>query len=145
MSLAPKLDPKLRQDTYLMGMLAENYLLLNKNSLYPWFILVPATEEIEFYKLPKDSQLTILDQINGLSEFIEKNFNSSKLNIATIGNVVSQLHIHIIGRHPQDACWPGVVWGNDKTSAYDSDQIKQIQQKLVDSLGEIFEKTEAGI
>ncbi len=141
MTQTPKLDPKLRQDCYLMGMMKDSCLLLNRNALYPWFILVPETQEIEFYKLTKDRQLQILDQINQISTFLEQNFNNTKLNVAMIGNVVSQLHIHIISRHPQDACWPGVVWGNDKTSTYDDVQVQKLQQKLVEQLGQSFEKS----
>jgi len=133
-----KLDPNLKRDTYVMGKLSDNYLLLNKNSLYPWFIIVPPTEEIEFYNLSREAQLQLLDQINEISVFIKQNFNSTKLNVACIGNVVSQLHIHIIGRHRDDACWPGVVWGNEQFNAYQTHQVQELQQKLVEQPGNNF-------
>ena len=141
MPMTQELDSRLKQDTYLMGMLGDNALLLNKNALYPWFILVPATDEIELYKLKKILQLTIIEQVNQISVFIEQNFNSTKINTAAIGNVVSQLHIHIIGRHPKDACWPGVVWGNDKFTAYEDEQVRQIQHNLFEQFGKVFTKT----
>jgi len=134
-----KLDPVLSQDTYWMGTLSGIYLLLSKNSLYPWFILVPPTTAIEFYSLDRDVQLLVLEQINKLSVFIKQNFNSKKLNIAAIGNVVSQLHIHIIGRNPDDACWPGVVWGNEKFSSYQSQLVEDIQLKLVEYFGGTYQ------
>jgi len=137
-----ELDPVLRQDTHLMGVLSGTSLLLNKNSLYPWFILVPPTMEIEFYSLDKNAQLLLLEQINKISVFIKQNFNSTKLNVATIGNVVSQLHIHIIGRNYDDACWPGVVWGNEQFSSYQEQQVQNIQRKLVEYLGGPYQNNE---
>ncbi len=141
----PKLDEKLKQDTYLMGMLNESYLLLNKNALYPWFILVPDTDEIEFYKLTKSLQIQLLEQINKMSNFIEIYFNSNKLNVATIGNVVSQLHIHIIGRHPEDACWPAVVWGNEQFSPYDDAKVSEVRQNLTEYLGGELKNYNVGV
>ena len=133
-----ELDPVLSQDTHKLGMLSDNHFLLSANALYPWFIIVPPTTEIEFYKLEKEMQLELLEQINWLSVFIKQSFNSTKLNVATIGNVVSQLHIHVIGRNPQDACWPGVVWGNAAFTPYETEQVQDIQQKLVSFPGNIF-------
>ena len=134
-----ELDLTLSKDTHKLGMLSKNHLLLSKNALYPWFILVPPTEEIEFYNLGEDLQHILLEQINWVSKFIKQNFNSAKLNVATIGNVVSQLHVHIIGRNPQDASWPGVVWGNESFSQYKTGQVQVIQQKLVTFPGQTLQ------
>ena len=64
------------------------------------------------------------------SKFVYENYEIDKLNIASIGNLVSQLHIHIVGRYFDDPCWPGVVWGTSHYKAYESEEIVQIQQKL---------------
>ena len=74
-----KLDPRLKQDTYQMGLLKESYLLLSKNSLYPWFILVPSTNEIEFYKLTKELQEQLLEQINKISKIEDISIFPAKL------------------------------------------------------------------
>ncbi len=140
MAVKFELNPSLQRDTYTMGRLSGNYILLSKNSLYPWFIIVPPTEEIEFYNLPKEVQLQLLEQVNELSIFTKQNFDCTKLNVATIGNVVSQLHIHIIGRNIDDACWPGVVWGNEQFNSYPMHQVQDIQQKLVNHLGDEFHR-----
>lgn len=126
-----QLDQKLEADCHLLGMHGATRLLLNRNALYPWFILVPETDEIELYKLIRSQQQDVFELINRLSHFIKTHFSTDKLNIATIGNVVSQLHIHVIGRHQTDPCWPGVVWGSDKSKPYSQQAIKEIQAKLV--------------
>ena len=88
------------------------------------------TQEIEFYKLRHEHQLFLLEQINQLSNFVEKHFSVDKLNIATIGNIVSQLHIHIVGRHQNDVCWPGVVWGGDQFKDYAEGEAEGIRDQL---------------
>jgi len=100
----------------------------------PWVILVPDTQEVEFYRLSYDQQLEILDKINRLSEILMDNFDVTKLNIATIGNIVSQLHIHIVGRSPDDNCWPATAWGNSERTPYSHDQLIQIANTLKKSV-----------
>ena len=63
--------------------------------------------------------------------YLQKQFNSEKINFASIGNIVSQLHIHIIGRHSKDPCWPDVVWGQSyPVSNYSESKISLIKQDL---------------
>ena len=128
--MAFELNHKLAADCHLLGRTGTILLLLNRNALFPWFILVPETDEIEFYKLSQPQQTELLALINHLSRFIENHFDVDKLNIATIGNVVSQLHIHVIGRHHHDPCWPGVVWGTDKFEEYSLQAVADIKAKL---------------
>ena len=128
------LDTQLKRDCHIMGKWDNSLLLLMDNALLPWFILVPETHEIELYKLSYDQQLDILDKINRLSEILINDFVAKKLNIATIGNVVSQLHIHIIGRSPEDHCWPSPVWGNPERTAYTQKQLIQIANTLQKSI-----------
>lgn len=122
-----KLDSRLEQDTHHLTELGNNTLLLNKNACFYWFILVPHTAETELYKLPNDHQLEVLDFINKLSELIDTEFNIDKLNIATLGNVVAQLHIHIIGRRHNDVCWPNPIWGTSEFSNYTDADVELIK------------------
>lgn len=103
---------------------------MSRNAHFPWFILVPDTDETEFYKLAQQQQQLLLEQINKLSAFIEKHFSVDKLNVATIGNIVSQMHVHVVGRHKQDVCWPGVVWGCDQFKNYDEGEVEAIRDQL---------------
>lgn len=126
----PELDQKLQDGCYLLGSWADTNILLSRNACFPWFILVPNTKETEFYKLDLVKQHQLLELINKLSAFVEKHFPVTKLNIATIGNVVAQMHIHIVGRHQDDVCWPGVVWGADHFKEYASGEVEGIRDDL---------------
>ena len=132
------LDARLKTDTYQLGEFDGSLLLLSKNALFPWFILVPETQEIEFHKLSAEQQSTTQQRINAVARFIEQHFSTDKINIATIGNIVSQLHIHIIGRNKNDACWPGVVWGTTQFENYKTGKVATIKTQLADALQEPF-------
>jgi len=129
-----KLDSRLQKDCYFLGTFNRSgnntELLLSRNAHFPWFILVPDTKETEFYKLNKDQQLLLLELINQLSIFVETHFSVFKMNIATIGNVVSQMHIHVVGRRKDDPCWPGVVWGCDHFKDYAEGVVEEIRALL---------------
>jgi len=109
------LHPQLQADCYEPGTINSSLLLLHKNALVPWFILVPNTHENELFKLePAHQQL-----------------KAEKLNIATIGNIVPQLHIHIIGRHSDDFCWPAPVWGQSEFAHYTPQKLQRIKADLI--------------
>jgi diadenosine tetraphosphate (Ap4A) HIT family hydrolase len=124
------LDKRLQNDCHVMGELQQSLLLLMDNAHYPWFILVPKTHETEFYRLERETQSVLLDGINGLSDFIQSHFAVDKLNVATIGNVVSQMHIHVVGRYHTDPCWPGVVWGGAAKQSYAPEAVAEMKEKL---------------
>lgn len=133
------LDRRLNSDTLRLGSSSLSELLLMNNSFVPWFILVPRVEVVEFYELSDEQQQQLLKEINLLSAFVKKEFGVDKLNVATIGNVVAQMHVHIVGRSEGDFCWPGVVWGEKKIKHYDDEQLHKIRQLLYQSLGQYFE------
>lgn len=125
-----QLHPRLAQDCFELGRLGMCRILLLNNAAVPWFILVPETDVVEIPHLPWDQQVEVLQSINTLSGFVEQLPYVEKLNIATIGNIVSQLHIHIIGRHPQDFCWPNPVWGQASDETYSDAAVLSLQQSL---------------
>ncbi len=125
------LDPRLRKDTFQLGRLDGSCLLLMRNALFPWFVLVPDTSEVEFHKLSWKMQKKVLKQVNHVSHFIEENYKIDKINIGAIGNVVSQMHIHIVGRSKGDICWPDVVWGVKDFKQYEPDQLESIKMKII--------------
>ena len=125
-----ELDARLANDCLLLGKLDCSLLLLMNNSLLPWFILVPVTQATEIYQMQKEQQLQLLEEINLLSDFINSEFSIEKLNVAAIGNIVKQLHVHVVGRHSSDYCWPGVVWGADQSEPYSDAEIKRIKKSL---------------
>lgn len=125
-----KLHPQLQADTYTLGQIDSSTLLLHKNALIPWFILVPDTNENEIFKLDTPHQTQVNNAINQLANFIESHFKTDKLNIATIGNIVPQLHIHIIGRFTHDFCWPSPVWGQTESAEYNEEDLQNIKRAL---------------
>lgn len=135
--MAFKLHPQLQADCHTLGLHGTCTLLLHKNALLPWFILVPHSQHNELFKLDATQQASVQSSINQLAHFIEQHFKSDKLNIATIGNIVPQLHIHVIGRFFNDFCWPQPVWGQQDSSPYSAEQITSIKQALTIKLPNI--------
>lgn len=133
-----ELDARLARDCLVLGKLNLSLLLLMDNKLVPWFILVPQTSEIEITDLSQSDQADLLEEINLLAVFIKENFDILKLNIAAIGNIVSQLHVHIIGRDPADYCWPDVVWGTSEREPYTAERVNEITVALNEQLGDKF-------
>lgn len=129
-----KLDPRLAEDCYLLAELQLSQLLLMNNALLPWYILVPRVSCTELHQLSAEQQAMLFQEIKLLSGFIENRYPTDKLNIAAIGNIVQQLHIHIIGRRQSDPWWPGVVWGTTQREAYDQLQLNEVTQALSDAL-----------
>lgn len=128
----------LEKDCFVLGKIRNNLLLLMNNSLVPWFIIVPQTTKLEIYQLSDDEQVELYSSINLLSNYVMKNYEIDKLNVASIGNVVNQMHIHVIGRRKDDFCWPNVVWGRSERVEYKKDEIVEIVKELKDSLDEHF-------
>jgi len=117
-----------------MGRMDFSQLLLLDNALVPWFILVPETDETEFYELDERQQLRLLAELNQLSTWVDQHFSVDKLNVAMIGNKVPQMHIHVVGRFQGDYCWPGVVWAAPEREAYSSQAVREIREALIEAL-----------
>ena len=128
------LNETLKRDTFELGHINQQLLLLMNNALVPWFIIVPSTNEIEIFKMPENERTALEKNIDLLSEYILNNFQSEKLNIAAIGNIVKQLHIHVIGRHSKDFCWPHVVWGQTENKPYTEVEVRNIIESMKSEL-----------
>ncbi len=106
-----EIDARLRADTHFMGELQSGVLLLHRNATLPWFILVPRTTASELHEVEEPLRSRITADTDAVAAFLCEALEVDKVNVAAIGNIVSQLHVHIIGRRRDDPCWPGVVWG----------------------------------
>ncbi len=125
-----KLDPRLNNDCFIMSESDKFIILLMNNSLVPWFIIVPKTDKSELYELDASMQNSVQAVSNKLSEFIMEEFKPDKLNVAAIGNIVKQMHIHVVGRCKKDVYWPGVVWGAAEKKMYDASEVRNLKSKL---------------
>lgn len=125
------LDPRLQQDTLPIGDFPLCRLLLSNDSNYPWFILVPRREDIsELFQLDDADQQRLWKETTALAETLKDSFDADKLNVATLGNVVSQLHMHVIVRKRDDAAWPAPVWGKHPAKPYNEEQVTAIRARL---------------
>jgi len=125
------LHPQLVEDCHALGQLRFCHLLLHRNAAVPWFILVPQTEVIDLLDLPPVLRSKALDDATRVSRFIKQQLGYPKVNFAAIGNVVPQLHLHVIGRREGDPCWPAPVWGHLKeTAGYTPEQIEKIRRGI---------------
>ena len=109
------IHPQLLTDCHRLGRLPATHLLLHKNAAVPWFILVPETTLRNLLDLPTGERDAVLADCKRVSDYLIGTRGDTKVNVAWIGNVVPQLHVHVIGRDPADACWPKPVWGHLET------------------------------
>ncbi len=125
------LDSRLQQDTLPMGNFELCRLLLMNDAQYPWFILVPRREAVsELFQLDVADQQALWQETTLLAELLKDTFAADKMNVATLGNVVSQLHMHVIVRRRDDAAWPSPVWGRHPPQPYTEEQVAAIKSKL---------------
>ena len=126
-----ELNPQLEADTFLIGDLPLSRMLLMNDCRYPWVILVPRVEGVtEIHQLSEPDQQQLLKESGQLSRFILENFPVSKMNVAVLGNIVPQLHMHHVGRHADDPAWPGPVWGHSPARAYADSEAEQVMAGL---------------
>ena len=128
-----KLDPRLESDCVSIGHFTLCTALLMKDANYPWVILVPMRAEIsEIYELDELDQEQLAWESSHVSKTMKALFQADKMNIAALGNVVPQLHVHHVARLTDDPAWPNPVWGKVPTRGYTTvalnDRVKQLQQ-----------------
>jgi len=134
-----KLNSRLKEDCYLLGESELSLLLLMNDSRYPWFIMVPKRPDIkEIFELSQEDQQHLAKESSCLARAISTAFEGDKINVASLGNVVSQLHIHHIVRFKNDPAWPGPVWGHSKAIPYSERKIKIISKKVEENLEDVF-------
>lgn len=108
-----QLHPQLAADTVLVKEEEDLLLLMMNDRQYPWFIVVPKLDGItEWHDLPEEMQIRLHLYCVELGKAVAASFGSKKINTAALGNMVSQLHVHVIGRRQDDPAWPKPVWGH---------------------------------
>ena len=131
-----QLNPRLKQDCVAIGRFELCQLLMMNDSLYPWFILVPERADVqEIYQLSKTERQLLTEESSYLAEKMAAFYQADKMNIAAIGNIVPQLHIHHIVRFQTDKAWPAPVWGKFTAVPYTEQQIADKMIRIKDLLG----------
>jgi diadenosine tetraphosphate (Ap4A) HIT family hydrolase len=131
------LDKRLQDDCFVLGRMEFSRVLLMNNASVPWFVLVPDTTETEIFDLPSPERAMLWDEVDRMAEYVRHDPSIEKLNVAAIGNVVSQLHVHIVGRREDDYCWPDVVWGRPSEEKYTAAAVAELVKSIADHI-EVF-------
>ncbi|MCR8921156.1 HIT domain-containing protein [Dasania sp. GY-MA-18] len=126
-----ELHPQLAKDCVHLGDFPLCQVLLNRDSHYPWLILVPRREDIsEIYQLDGSDQQQLLKESSALSASLMEHCNADKMNVAALGNMVPQLHVHHIARFKTDIAWPNPVWGFAPALAYSEQNLALAVSRL---------------
>ena len=122
---------KLTADTINLGSFSLCEVLLMNDCRFPWIILVPKIADLQdFHEIPIQHREVLFQEIEQASEMIQKHWQVDKMNVAALGNQVSQLHIHVIGRRRTDEAWPNPVWGHGTPIPYDTTNMSTVIQSL---------------
>jgi len=126
-----QLHPQLEKDCITIGRFALCRLLMMNDSQYPWFILVPQISGLrEIYQLSKADRELFTEESSYLAENLAVLYQADKMNIAAIGNMVPQLHIHHIVRYQTDKSWPAPIWGKFAAVPYTAEEINDNLARL---------------
>lgn len=130
-----QLHPQLDADSVTIGDFPLSQLLLINDANYPWFVLVPRKVDItEIYQLSEQDQAQLTRESALLSQLITEQFSADKINIAALGNMVPQLHIHHVVRFKNDPSWPHPIWGRIAAKQYSNEVRSQLLTRLKSSL-----------
>jgi len=132
-----QLHERLLQDTFYLGHLTLCDVLLMNDARYPWLILVPRREGMtEIYQLNDDDQQQLASESAWVAKQLATLVGADKMNIAALGNVVSQLHIHHVARYKTDTAWPAPIWGLGEAVLYSLEEAQAVGAQLKMTLSE---------
>lgn len=119
MTAAFSLDSRLAADTLAVADLPLSAVRLMNDATYPWLVLIPRREgAVEIVDLSTEDRVQLMEEIAAVSDVLRAMTRCDKLNVAALGNMVPQLHVHVIGRFAGDPAWPGPVWGKAPAQPY---------------------------
>ena len=125
-----RINKKFLESSHHIAELKLSFIRLHDNSKFPWLILIPKRKNItDMTDLNSKDQILLMKEIVLVSRLMKKLFKTSKLNIEKIGNIVPQLHIHIISRKKTDSSWPLSVWVV-KGKKYSAKTLKEVLNKI---------------
>lgn len=126
-----QLHEQLRRDTLPICRMKLCLVQLMNDSQYPWLVLVPAAENLtEICDLSEKQRKLLINEIAQAERVLKHIFEPHKLNAAALGNMVPQLHVHVIARFKEDPAWPGPIWGKAEPKPYDAGELRGIITKL---------------
>lgn len=116
------IDHRLTSNSTFITDLKLSHVRLHHNAAFPWFLLIPKIENVsELIDLTPIDQHLLMKEISLISQAVRHIFQPKKLNVASLGNIVPQLHIHIIARYENDGAWPDPIWSSGISKNYEED------------------------
>ena len=136
-----QLHPTLSEKSALIGRFPLSLVLLGLDANYPWCLLVPQRENMmEIHHLGNEDRLQLMRESCHLAEVMVDLYGPDKMNVAVLGNNVSQLHMHHVARYKTDPAWPGPIWGAGSAKAYTAEDLAEQISRLQSALaGDDFE------
>ncbi|HEX4960707.1 MAG TPA: HIT family protein [Thermoanaerobaculia bacterium] len=129
------LHPTLARDTVEVTRLPLCRVLLMNDRRFPWLILVPERESLrEVHDLAPAARAILIEEIALASEVLMRLFRPDKVNTGALGNIVPQLHVHVVARTVSDPAWPGPVWGSGVAVAYDERDLEEVRQRIAGTI-----------
>ena len=129
-------DPRLAADSVFIADGPLSQVRLMDDARFPWLLLVPRVPGAsEWIDLDGGQQRLLLAEINQLSQLLRAEAGVEKINLGALGNIVRQLHVHVLGRHAGDAAWPGPVWGSGAARRHDAEQLAALTARWRSRLG----------
>ena len=130
------LDPRLAADSVFIADGPLSQVRLMDDTRFPWLVLVPRVADVsEWLELDGAQQRLLLAEVNQAGNLIRGLPGVEKLNIGALGNIVRQLHVHLVGRHAGDAAWPGPVWGSGSAVRHDAEALAALTATWRSRLG----------
>jgi len=130
-----ELHERLKKDTFPIAHLDVSHLLLMNDRSLPWCILVPEREAIrELYELSKEDRGDLMEEIAFISRILRHLYNPDKINVGALGNLVPQLHVHVLGRYQTDRAWPGPIWGTGPPAPYTQEEADAVCARVREAL-----------
>ena len=129
-------DPRLAADSVFIADGPLSQVRLMDDARFPWLLLVPRVPGAsEWIDLDGGQQRLLLAEINQLSQLLRTEAGVEKINIGALGNIVRQLHVHVVGRHAGDPAWPGPVWGSGAALRHDPEELAALTVRWRSRLG----------
>ena len=132
-----EVDRRIQTSAFFLGDWPLCCVYLKNEANFPWIILVPRVANVqEIHQLPDTNHSQLMREVVALSKIMQDVFNPDKLNIGALGNIVSQLHLHVVGRFKTDILWPHGIWQPNITAVpYPTENVSILIQRLVNKIG----------
>jgi diadenosine tetraphosphate (Ap4A) HIT family hydrolase len=125
------IDPQLEVNSIFIADLELSKLYLKNDKENPWFVLIPKkVNASELVDLNHEEQCILMEEVTTVSDFLKRFYQPTKLNVGSLGNIVRQLHIHVIARYENDRAWPQALWGTTPSQIFEEVELENIRSNF---------------